>query len=86
MVCKECKEVGHKQSECPVLTAKLKEKPKEKRKERNKKQKKAKRAAEWEAHLREKTGVQGFAALYICLGLPVNKLASKQVHSSQRHQ
>jgi hypothetical protein len=77
LVCNECKEVGHKQSECPVYTAKLKEDSKNQRRERNKRQKKERRKEEWEAHLRQQTGVQGFQALYIVLGLPVNKLASK---------
>jgi hypothetical protein len=77
LVCHECKEVGHKQSECPIYTLKLKEKSKEIRRERNKKLKKERRKEEWEAELRTKAGVDGFQALYICLGLPVNKLASK---------
>lgn len=77
LICHECNQKGHKQSECPQYTAKLKEKSNAKRRERNKKQKKAKRREEHEAHLREQTGIAGYQALYVILGLPLLKLASK---------
>ena len=60
-------------SDCPLFTTALASAGEEEKKTRRKQgyqKKKAKKQEEWTKHLREQTGLEGFAALYRVLGLP----------------
>ena len=77
--CQYCHEIGHRKHECPLFTAALgnaAEAEKKARRKQGYEKKRAKRKEEWTAMLREKTGVDGFAALYRVLGLPERKLST----------
>ena len=77
--CQYCHEIGHRKNECPLFTAALgnaAEAEKKARRKQGYEKKRAKRKEEWTAMLREKTGVDGFAALYRVLGLPERKLST----------
>lgn len=76
LVCNHCKKVGHKRSECPEYETFIKEEAKEKKREKQKEAKRRKKIDDWTKELRDKSGVQGFAALYKILELPERKLAS----------
>lgn len=76
LVCNHCKKVGHKRSECTEYGEHIKEEAKEKKREKQKEAKRRKKIDDWTKELRDKSGVQGFAALYKILELPERKLAS----------
>jgi len=77
--CQYCHDVGHKKGDCPLFTAALQNAVDDEKQAKRKAQyekKKAKRKEEWTEHLRQQTGIEGFAALYRVLGLPERRLAS----------
>jgi len=77
--CQYCHEVGHRKADCPLFTQALSNAADEEKKTRRKQgyeKKKLKRKEEWTKMLRDRTGLDGFAALYRVLGLPERKLST----------
>ena len=77
--CQYCHEIGHRKADCPLFTQALSNAADEEKKTRRKQgyeKKKLKRKEEWTKMLRDKTGLDGFAALYRVLGLPERKLST----------
>lgn len=79
--CRFCGKEGHVKENCPMMDEKVSKQLEEEKAHKRQKgyaAKKAKRKEQWEAELRKKTGVDGFAVLYEILELPPRKLATKE--------
>lgn len=77
--CQYCHEIGHRKADCPLFTQALANAADEEKKAKRKAayaKKKVRRKEEWTQHLREQTGIEGFAVLYRVLGLPERRLAT----------
>ncbi|KAG8460190.1 hypothetical protein KFE25_004438 [Diacronema lutheri] len=86
--CRFCGEPGHAQRECDAfqkhLDAEAAEERARKRQAAHAK-KKERRKEDWEAHLRQQTGIEGYEVLYAILELPPRKLATKSVITKAYH-